>query len=498
MELPAVRTDVLVVGSGAAGLAASISAARNGAEVILVEYNGYLGGISASLPWLGFHDRDYRQVVKGICHEIVTRLQSDGAASAYTFDPKCASLLSIDTHAWKCLAFALAREAGVKLLMQTHAVDTIRDEGPGGSKIRGVIVEHKSGRQEIHAKVVIDCTGDGDVAARGGVPCQKGRDQDGLVQAPSLMVRIGGIDRNQFVKACKNREYNYREWICNYPDLWEKMMVHLDTAETFVIGGFAKLMASARDKGLLSLLPQTRIVGVKTHIPDEIMTVSTRILGLDPTDVKSLSDGYSKIYRQVPQLVEFFRDYLPGGKGALLREIAPILGVRESRRIGGDYELSADDMIGGKVFDDAVAMGGYHIDIHRPKGTWVESKNVKAYTIPLRCLIAKGVDGLMMAGKCISATHEAIAGTRVIPICMAQGQAAGTAAALSVSANRSIRDISISELQTKLVDQGAEIGRTVGSPNQEVIDRLGQLPFDEPPTTGDEDPISHIDRGWVE
>ena len=496
-SLPSIKTDVLVVGSGAAGMAASLSAARNGANTVLVEYNGYLGGISASLPWLGFHDREYRQMVKGIGHEFVTRLQNLGAASAYTLDPKCSSLVSIDSHVWKSLAFALAEEAGVTLMMQTHAVDTIREEGPGGSRISGVVVEHKSGHQEIRADVVIDCSGDGDVAARGGVAWEKGRTADGLVQSPSLMIRIGGIDRGEFIAACKKREYNYREWIHGYPELWDKMMRRIDTVETFILGGFADLMSRAREAGELSLLPQTRVVGVKTHIPDEIMTVSTRILGLDPTDVSSLSDGYSKIYQQVPQLVRFFKDYLPGGDNAHLREIAPILGVRESRRIMGDYLLTADDMIDGRIFDDAVAMGGYHIDIHRPKGTWVDSTNVKAYTIPLRSLIARDVDGLMMAGKCISATHEAIAGTRVIPICLAEGEAAGTAAALAVKNRKSVRDIDISMLQDQLVEQGAEIGRTVGPPNQQAIDEVGQLPMDEPPSSGDDDRVSHIEGAWV-
>jgi hypothetical protein len=228
------------------------------------------------------------------------------------------------------------------------------------------------------------------------------------------------------------------------------------------------------------------------------MSVSTRILGIDPTDVRSLSDSYSKIYQQVPQLMTFVREYLPGGKRAVLREISPILGVRESRRIMGDYVLAAEDMVEGRVFDDAVAMGGYHIDIHRPKGTWVDSRNVKAYTIPLRSLIARDVDGLMMAGKCISATHEAIAGTRVIPICLAQGEAVGTAAAIAAAAGNSVREVGIPSLQDRLMEQGAEIGRTVGPPNQEAIDWMGQLPLSEPPTTGDDDSVSHINEAWVE
>lgn len=491
------RTQVLVIGAGSAGISAAIAAARNGAQTMLVERAGFLGGISSTLPWLGFHDREYRQVVKGFAHEAVTELQARNAASEYTFDPKCSSLVSIDGHAWKCLAMEMAENAGVQVLLHTIVVDTVVSQAADGSKrLEGVVVEHKTGREAIFADVVIDCSGDGDVAARAGAAWEKGRTEDGLVQAPTLVFRLGGLDREKFVAACKDPSMNYREWIHGNPVLWEKMIKRIDTLPTFVLGGFAGLMAKAREAGDLDV-PQTRVVGVKTHRPDEITIVSTRVLGLDPTNVESLSSAYMRIYRQVPNLVAFFKKYMPGCENARLLEIAPMLGVRESRRIMGDYVLTKEDLIGGRVFDDAVAMGGYHIDIHRPKGTWVESHNVRAYTIPIRSLIARNFEGLMMAGKCISATHEAIAGTRVIPICMAQGQAAGTAAALAVSSTISPREVSVVALQDLLQKQGAEIGRTLGEPNQKVIDEVGQLPFEEPPTSGDEDDASKTEAAWV-
>src|SRR5688500_11471488 len=148
-SLPTLRTKVLVVGSGASGLTAAIAAARNGADTLLIENAGFLGGISATLPWLGFHDRDYRMVVKGLPLEFVRRLQSAGAASDFELDPKCGSALSIDTHWWKILAMQLVREAGVRLLLHTQVVETIRE----GDRVRGVIVENKSGRQRIEAEV---------------------------------------------------------------------------------------------------------------------------------------------------------------------------------------------------------------------------------------------------------------------------------------------------------------------------------------------------------
>ncbi|WP_043588869.1 FAD-dependent oxidoreductase [Geminisphaera colitermitum] len=491
-KLPVITTDVLVVGAGAAGLTAALAAARNGANTLLVESAGFLGGLSATLPWLGFHDRDYRQVVKGMAAEFVHCLQQSGAASPYEYDIKCGSAVSIDTHWWKCLAMQLCAEAGVKLMLHTHVLDTLRE----GDRVTGVVVHHKSGQQYIHALTTIDCTGDGDVAARGGVAWEKGRTGDGLVQAPTLVFRLGGGDRSAFIAGCKRDDLNYREWLTPYPDLRAKTLERLDRMQVIICGGFAPLLERARTAGDLTI-PQTRIVGVKTHRSDEFTVVMTRVLGLDPIDVNSVTMAYTRVYDQIPQLVSFFQKYVPGFASARLLEIAPMLGIRESRRIMGDHILAEDDLVNGRIFPDAVAMGAYHIDIHRPSGTWVDSRNVKAYTIPLRSLIARDVEGLMMAGKCVSATHEAVASTRVIPICMAQGQAAGTAAALAIRHGVDVRQLPVPELQTLLQHQGAEIGETLGSPDQALIEEIGQLPLNEPPTTGDRDAASSTAAAWL-
>jgi hypothetical protein len=490
--ITSVRADVIVAGGGASGIAAALAAARNGADTLLLENNGYLGGISASLSWLGFHDNHYRLLCKGLASEFVTELQQQDEASRYVFDPKCSSAVSLNPHAWKILAIRLCREAGVRIMLHTRIVDTLRE----GDQITGVVVEHKSGRQEIHGKVVIDCTGDGDVAALGGATWEKGRTKDGLVQAPTLVFRIGGIDPRGFIGACKDKSLGYREWLLPYPDLWDKMMKRIDTEPMFITGGFAGLIEKARQNGDFNV-PQSRLVGVKTHIPDEYLVVSTRVLGLDPVDVYSVTEAYAKVYEQIPIILNFFRKYLPGCEKAQLREIAPMIGVRESRRIIGDYVLNEDDLVNGRVFDDAVCMGGYHIDIHRPTGSWVESRNVDAYTIPLRSLIARGVDGLMMAGKCLSATHEAVASTRVIPICIGQGQAVGTAAAMATRGGKSVRSINVEDLQQLLQKQGAEIGRTLEAPNYELMDSIGLLPKEEPESSGEGDLSTKATSAWI-
>jgi FAD dependent oxidoreductase len=491
-SIASIAADVVVAGGGAAGVAAALAAARNGADTLLIENNGYLGGISASLAWLGFHDNKYRLLCKGLASEFVDELARMGEASRYVFDPKCSSAVSLNPHAWKILAMRLCRQAGVRLMLQTRVVDTLRE----GDCITGVVVEHKSGRQEIHSKIAIDCSGDGDVAAMGGARWEKGRTRDGMVQAPTLVFRIGGINRPGFIDACKDKSLGYREWLLPYPDLWDKMMRRIDTEPLVITGGFAGLIEKARQNGDFDV-PQSRLVGVKTHVPDEYLVVSTRVLGLDPIDVGSMTEAYARVYEQVPIILNFFRKYLPGCESAQLREIAPMMGVRESRRIVGDYMLTQEDLVEGRVFDDAVCMGGYHIDIHRPSGTWVESRNVDAYTIPLRCLIACDVEGLMMAGKCLSATHEAVASTRVIPICIGQGQAAGTAAALAVRKGVGVRSVPVGELQEALEKQGAEIGRTLQPANERLIDQIGVLPPNEPESTGEDDAATKVASAWI-
>lgn len=449
--------DVIVVGAGAAGIAAALAAGRRGARTLLVERSGFVGGISATLPWLGFHDQKYQQVVRGYAQEFVDGLQAMGGAGDITLDPKCGSLVSIHSHHWKILALRLLREAGVQVLLHALFVDTLRE----GERVTGVVIEGKSGRTAFHAHTTIDCSGDGDVADRAGAMWEKGRTADGLVQAPTLVFRLGGVDSDIFRKACQDPRFNYREWLAPHPELFAKMAKKLDVVDTFVLGGFAELIAEAKANDGFEF-PQTRMVGVKVHTPEapnELSVVMTRVVGLDPTDIQSMSDAYAKVYEQIPELLRFFRDYVPGCSQSRLVEIAPMLGVRESRRIMGDYVLSVDDLTSGRRHDDDVAMGGYHIDIHRPSGTWVDSTDVLAYGIPLRSLVARDLEGLLMAGKCISATHEAIGSTRVIPICIAQGQAAGTAAGIAAMSGRTVRETSVSRIQETLESEGAELGR---------------------------------------
>ncbi|MFC0526098.1 FAD-dependent oxidoreductase [Phytohabitans kaempferiae] len=459
---------VVVVGSGAAGLAAALAAGRAGVPTTLIESGGFVGGNSAILPWLGFHSRRYQQVVDGIAGEIVAELRALGEASEITLDPVCGSAVSMNSHVYRCVAMRLLREAGVRVMLHTLLVDVVR----AGDRVTGVVVQRKSGSELVAGDVFVDATGDGDLSALAGADWAKGRTADGRVQAPTLVFRVGGIDREQFVAGLMRADIGFRDLLADHPVALDRLRERLPTQQVIVLGGFAGLIKQATEAGELDV-PASRVVGVKTHPPDELVAVTTKVAVFDPIDADSLSDAYADAYAQVMPLMNFFVKWLPGFKSARLLEIAPMLGIRESRRIMGDYVLTTDDVQAGRTFDDGVAVGAYHIDIHTPDGSWVDSRSVRPYDIPLRALTVRGVENLFVAGKCMSASHEAIGSTRVITTCMAQGQAVGTAAAHAVHNRVGIRDVPIGPLQAALLRGGAVLRATLPEPDPDLIERIG-------------------------
>jgi hypothetical protein len=461
------HSPVVVVGGGAAGITTAIASGRAGTETLLIEQQTYIGGNSAILPWLGFHSRDFRQVVRGLAAEFVDLLREDGEGSDICLDPVLGSAFTFNTHAWRVLAMRLLSDAGVRVLFQSNVVDVVRS----ADRIEALVLQTKSGRVAVTADVFIDASGDGDVAALGGVPWEKGRTSDGKVQAPSLVFRVSQIDRAAFIEGAQ-RLGTHRELLAEHPVARRKLLARLADEQVITFGGFADLFADARARGGLDV-PTSRVIGVLDH-RSQFHAVCTKVAEFDPTDADSLSRAYQSAYAQVPQLLGFFRNYIPGFAQAELAEIAPMLGVRESRRVVGDYVLTEEDVRSGAVFDDVVAMGGYHIDIHRPDGGWVESRSVVPYDIPFRSLVARGVENLLVAGKCFSGTSAAVASTRVIPICMAQGHAAGVAAAMA-SRDGQVRQISVTALQDKLIGDGAELRQSLGEPDPELLDRYGAI-----------------------
>jgi hypothetical protein len=447
----ATETDVLVVGGGPAGLGAALGAADAGARVVLAERYGFLGGNATAalvMPLTSFHAHQNRTpdiertalfptdqgpgepVVAGAFQRLLQRLVRSGGAlrpgerTGFTvpFDPEALKLVALD----------LLDEAGVEYLLHSFASGVL-----GGPAVSGVVFEGKSGPVVVRARMTVDCTGDGDIAALAGAPFEVGRDGDGLVQPMTLMFRMVELEREAFAAYARA-----------HPDQWRG--VH----------GLWDLIARATAAGELDL-PREDVLFFGTPHEREVSVNSTRVTGMLGTSIWDLTRAEWEGRRQFRQLVAFFRKYVPGFERAYAVQTGVNIGVRETRRIVGGYSLTAEDVLTARKFEDVVARGAYPIDIHNPAGKGTILRRVPAgdaYDIPLRTLIPEAIDGLVMAGRCISGTHEAHSSYRVMPISMATGHAAGVCAAIASRTGIAPRDVPAAAVQHELLRQQADLG----------------------------------------
>jgi hypothetical protein len=449
----AADTDVLVVGGGPAGLGAAVGAADAGARVVLAERYGFLGGNATAalvMPLMSFHTQHHQPerrgvttllptdhgpgdpVVGGVLARLLERLVKVGGA----IPPSLATgyVVPFDPEWFKLTALDLLDEAGVQFLFHAFASGVL-----GESKVEGAIFETKSGPVAIRAKVVVDCTGDADLAVQAGAPHEVGR-ADGLVQPMTLMFRIA-----QFGHAA------FEEYVRRNPKQWRG--VH----------GLWDLVREATQAGVLKL-PREDILFFATPNEGEVSVNSTRVTRVMGTDVWDLSYAEWKSRQQMLQIAVFLREYVPGFEESYVVQSGVTVGVRETRRIIGDYQLTADDVLGARKFDDAIARGAYPVDIHNPAGSGTVLKRLppgEAYDIPLRCLMPRNAEGLLVAGRCISGTHEAHSSYRVMPIVMATGHAAGVCAAIAAREGVAPRAVAAPEVQRELLRQGASLRRDV-------------------------------------
>ncbi len=325
----------------------------------------------------------------------------------------------------------MLEQSGVKFLFHSFASGVI-----GETKVEGVIFETKSGPLVIKAKTIIDCTGDGDIAAYAGAPYKIGREADGLVQPMTLMFRIVEFNRSRF-----------EAYIKEHPGQWRG--VH----------GLWELIQKATEEGKLNL-PREDILFFNTPHEKELNINSTRITGALGVDVWDLTRAEYEGRRQVQQIARFLKEYVPGFEETYVIQTGVNVGVRETRRIMGEYTLTADDVLEAHKFEDIIARGSYPIDIHNPKGKGTILKHLapgESYDIPLRCLIPRKIENFLVAGRCISGTSEALASYRIMPISMATGQAAGVCAALSINQNKNPRTVEYQSVQKELLRQGANL-----------------------------------------
>jgi hypothetical protein len=457
VELPArtarvaAETDVLVVGGGPAGIGAAMGAAQAGAKVILVERYGFLGGNATAalvMPLMSFHTQHPPKqesgtatllptdhgpgdpVLAGVVADFLNRLVVAGGAISPSLET--GYVVPFDPEIFKFIALEMLDQAGVQFLFHALATDIL-----GGRNLEGVVFETKSGPLVIKAHTVIDCTGDGDIAAYAGASFNIGREDDSLVQPMTLMCRLVEFERRAF-----------ENYVGEHPDQWRG--VH----------GLWDLIKKATESGELDL-PREEALFFATPHEREISVNMTRITRVWGTDVWDLAYAEWEGRRQLRQIMAFFRRYVPGFEKAYIAQTGTTVGVRETRRIKGEYELTVDDVLEARKFADVIARSTYPVDIHNPTGPGTVLKRLpagEAYDIPLRCLLPQGIDNVVVAGRCISGTHEALSSYRVMPVAMATGQGAGACAALGARRGVVPRDIPIEEIQTELIRQGANLG----------------------------------------
>jgi hypothetical protein len=444
------ETDVLVVGGGPAGLGAALGAAAAGAGVILAERYGFLGGNATAalvMPLMSFHtqraalpDKAPRDlmpadhgpgdpVIAGAVKTFLERLVAAGGAISPS--EETGFVVPFDPEVFKLVAMDLLDEAGVRFLFHALATDVV-----GGSRPEGVVFETKSGAIVIRASAIVDCTGDGDIASFAGAPFEIGRDPDQQVQPMTLMFRMANFDHGAFQRYVQENPLQWR----GVHGLWD-------------------LIRQATAAGELDL-PREDILFFGTPHPDEVSlncTRVTRVLGIDVWDL-AYAEWCSR--RQMRQVVSFLRRYVPGFGNSYIVQSGVNVGVRETRRIAGEYQLTAEDVLCARKFPDVVARCSYPIDIHNPTGKGTDLRRLpfgESYDIPLRSLLPQRANRLVVAGRCISGTHEAHSSYRVMPIAMATGQAAGVCAALAVRSAKEPRDVPPVEVQQELKAQGAKL-----------------------------------------
>ena len=410
------HTDVLVLGGGPAGFAAAYTAAKNGAKVILVEQGSDVGGASTSglmSHWTG-------SCGGPLYSEILQR-----SADKNEGKRKGKITRFIDPEKLKTLYLEMLTEVGVQLLLYTFAADAICD----GDKVLGATVINKSGMTDIYANVTIDATGDGDIAARAGAEFILGRETDHKMQPATLMFKVGGVD------------YERAVFLLNFESTYQT------------------------EKGELQALakqhipyPAGHILTYRTTLPGIVTCNMTNATGIDGTCAKDLTKATLTCRRQLDDIIQYLREFVPGYENCFLLSSASLIGIRETRHFKGKYTLTEQDILEAKVFDDYVVKDAYfNFDVHNITGSGLDKTGVQkhfkqenGYTIPYRCLIPEVKENLLLCGRNISGTHLAHSNFRVMPICVGTGEAAGTAAAIASAENRALTDIQACEIRNRL------------------------------------------------
>lgn len=412
------KVEVLVCGSGPAGIGAAYAAAKNGADTMIIEAQGDLGGISTTGLMSHWTGRSGSPIYAEI-------LRRSADANEGEFHGKIVP--TIDPEKLKTVYLEMMVEKNVKILLYTFISDTIIDN----CKVCGVIIENKSGRSAVLADVVIDATGDGDVAYKAGAEYILGREDDHKMQPCTIMFKVAGVDTDKAV----------------FPGSFETL-VPTEKGELQALG-----------KSIIGH-PAGHVLLYKTTLPGVVTCNMTNCIGIDGTKAEDLTKATLVCREQMGRIVKFLREYAPGYENCFIISSASLIGIRETRHFKGKYTLNEDDILSARVFDDwAVKDAYFNFDIHNIEGAGLDKNGAqhkfsqtKGYTVPYRCLVPEKTEGLLLAGRCISGTHKAHSNYRVMPICVGMGEAAGYAASIAVNKGILPSQVDVKEIQKLITD----------------------------------------------
>lgn len=440
--------DIVVIGGGVAGTAAAVSAARYGASVILVEHYGFLGGwATAALvnPFMSHCTSDSKQLIAGIFDEILLRLQSMDALLVNSFD----------SEAMKFLLQEMLLESDAQMLLHTD-LDAARYTDTDDICLT---LRCKEGPRDIICHRLIDCSGDGDASVALGASYEMGGD-DGLPQAVTLMFDVGGVDLEAALTYVRDHPDQVK-----FPKLTSDANPAELASDIISVAGYFDLVERARKIGDYEA-PGDMIFYIGRPRKGEVVFNTTHVGRVDGTKSSDLTRAEIESRRQMMSVVSFVRKYIPGFENAYLLRSATQVGVRETRRIVGDYRFSADDVARARKFGDAICRLAYPVDVHTGKGDGYTKEEQGYfglvvpppgdwYEIPYSCLLPVGLDNVLIAGRCVSSSQAGHGAIRIMPACAAMGEAAGTAAAMSIETGCNVRDIDRDNLLIKLREQGA-------------------------------------------